>query len=79
MEITIAIVGLGYVGLPLAVAFGKQLKTIGFDLNEEKLVSYRAAVDRLLRPELAGAWLLPLARPVLGRYAVETNAPAALC
>ena len=38
---TIAIVGLGYVGLPLAVAFGKQLRTIGFDLNEFKLNSYR--------------------------------------
>jgi UDP-N-acetyl-D-galactosamine dehydrogenase len=45
MTNTIAIVGLGYVGLPLAVAFGKQLKTIGFDLNEEKLISYRKGID----------------------------------
>jgi len=42
---TIAIVGLGYVGLPLAVAFGKQIRTVGFDLNEEKLASYRQGVD----------------------------------
>jgi len=42
---TIAIVGLGYVGLPLAVAFGKQIRTIGFDLNEEKLASYRQGID----------------------------------
>ncbi len=42
---TVAIVGLGYVGLPLAVAFGKQIRTIGFDLNEEKLASYRAGID----------------------------------
>lgn len=42
---SIAIVGLGYVGLPLAVAFGKQLKTIGFDLNEQKLSSYRSGCD----------------------------------
>ncbi len=42
---TIAIVGLGYVGLPLAVAFGKQIRTIGFDLNEDKLASYRAGID----------------------------------
>lgn len=41
----IAIVGLGYVGLPLAVAFGKQIRTIGFDLNEEKLNSYRSGID----------------------------------
>ena len=38
---TIAIVGLGYVGLPLAVAFGKQFVTIGFDLSTEKVESYK--------------------------------------
>jgi len=42
---TIAIVGLGYVGLPLAVAFGNRNRTIGFDLNEEKLASYRQGID----------------------------------
>ncbi|MFT5335469.1 MAG: UDP-N-acetyl-D-galactosamine dehydrogenase, partial [Halioglobus sp.] len=45
MTDTIAIVGLGYVGLPLAVAFGKKIKTIGFDLNEEKLENYRLGKD----------------------------------
>ena len=42
---TVAIVGLGYVGLPLAVAFGRQRPTIGLDLNEEKLAHYRAGRD----------------------------------
>jgi UDP-N-acetyl-D-glucosamine/UDP-N-acetyl-D-galactosamine dehydrogenase len=42
---TIAIVGLGYVGLPLAVAFGSSRRTIGLDLNEEKLAHYRAGHD----------------------------------
>ena len=42
---TIAVVGLGYVGLPLAVAFGRQRRTIGFDLNEEKLRRYVAGQD----------------------------------
>ena len=42
---TVAVVGLGYVGLPLAVAFGKQLRTIGFDLSEEKIAHYRRAED----------------------------------
>jgi UDP-N-acetyl-D-galactosamine dehydrogenase len=42
---TVAVVGLGYVGLPLAVAFGAARRTIGFDLNEEKLDSYRAGID----------------------------------
>ncbi len=32
-ERVIAVIGLGYVGLPLAVEFGKQRKTIGFDIN----------------------------------------------
>ena len=41
----IAVVGLGYVGLPLAVAFGKQVPTIGFDLDERKLENYRKGLD----------------------------------
>ena len=41
----VAVVGLGYVGLPLAVAFGKQFRTIGFDLSERKIDSYRRFVD----------------------------------
>ncbi|MEQ9395901.1 nucleotide sugar dehydrogenase [Haliea sp.] len=45
MNETVAIVGLGYVGLPLAVAFGRQRRTIGFDLNERKLEHYRAGHD----------------------------------
>ena len=42
---TVAVVGLGYVGLPLAVAFGKQHTTIGFDLNENKIANYRNGID----------------------------------
>lgn len=45
MQETIAVVGLGYVGLPLAVAFGAAGPTIGFDINDKKLASYRAGVD----------------------------------
>jgi len=41
----IAVVGLGYVGFPLAVEFGKVRETIGFDLSEEKVESYRQCVD----------------------------------
>jgi UDP-N-acetyl-D-galactosamine dehydrogenase len=41
----IAVVGLGYVGLPLAIAFGKKYRTIGFDLSEEKITAYRAGYD----------------------------------
>jgi UDP-N-acetyl-D-galactosamine dehydrogenase len=42
---TIAVVGLGYVGLPLAVEFGKQHPTIGFDLSAAKVEAYRRHVD----------------------------------
>jgi UDP-N-acetyl-D-galactosamine dehydrogenase len=42
---TVAVIGLGYVGLPLAVAFGKKFPTIGFDLSERKIESYRRHID----------------------------------
>ncbi len=42
---TVAIVGLGYVGLPLAIEFSKQRRTIGFDLSETKISDYRRGVD----------------------------------
>jgi UDP-N-acetyl-D-galactosamine dehydrogenase len=42
---TIAVVGLGYVGLPLAVEFGKKYRTIGYDLAEGKIASYKNYCD----------------------------------
>jgi len=42
---TIAVVGLGYVGLPLAVEFGTHYRTIGFDLSAKKVAAYRTFVD----------------------------------
>jgi UDP-N-acetyl-D-galactosamine dehydrogenase len=42
---TVAVVGLGYVGLPLAVAFGRLRPTIGLDLDEAKLAHYRDGRD----------------------------------
>lgn len=41
----IALVGLGYVGMPIAVAFAKHADVIGFDLNEEKIALYKNGVD----------------------------------
>jgi len=41
----VAVVGLGYVGLPLAVEFGKKRKTIGFDLSQAKVENYRQCID----------------------------------
>src|SRR5690349_8593158 len=41
----IAIVGLGYVGLPLAVEFGRQFDTVGFDISDDRVAELRAGRD----------------------------------
>ncbi|MDA7658415.1 nucleotide sugar dehydrogenase [bacterium] len=47
-EAVIGVVGLGYVGLPLAVEFGKQFKTLGFDINQERIDKLNADIDHTL-------------------------------
>jgi UDP-N-acetyl-D-galactosamine dehydrogenase len=42
----VAVVGLGYVGLPLAAAFGKVITTIAFDINEKRVRELRKGTDR---------------------------------
>ena len=44
----VALVGLGYVGMPIAVAFAKQVEVIGYDLNSEKIKLYKSGVDPTL-------------------------------
>jgi UDP-N-acetyl-D-galactosamine dehydrogenase len=44
----IAIIGLGYVGLPLAVEFGKKLETVGFDINQKRIDDLQKGIDRTL-------------------------------
>ena len=41
----LSLIGLGYVGMPIAVAFAKKLDVIGFDVNEKKIDQYRSGVD----------------------------------
>ena len=45
---SIAIVGLGYVGLPLAVEFGRKRKVIGFDINETRIQELKQGIDKTL-------------------------------
>ena len=45
MQKTVAVVGLGYVGLPLAIEFGKKLNTIGFDVSVSKIENYQRSHD----------------------------------
>lgn len=42
----IAIIGLGYVGLPLAVEFGKKIQVVGFDINKERIAELKSGFDR---------------------------------
>lgn len=44
-EEKLALVGLGYVGMPIAVAFAKKIKVIGFDYNAEKIRKYKMGID----------------------------------
>lgn len=44
-EEKIALIGLGYVGMPIAVAFAKKTEVIGFDLNKEKIAKYKSGID----------------------------------
>lgn len=57
-DVKLAVVGLGYVGLPLAVAFGKQREVIGFDINEARIEALKNGHDHTLEldsVELASA------------------------
>ena len=59
----LGVVGLGYVGLPLAVAFGKVMPTLGFDINAKRVDELRSGHDRTLeveQAELVGASMLTL-------------------
>lgn len=44
-DVRIAVVGLGYVGLPLAVAFARKHSVVGFDISQERIASLRAGID----------------------------------
>ena len=44
-EEKLSLVGLGYVGMPIAVAFARKIKVVGFDLNEKKIELYKSGID----------------------------------
>ncbi|ADE13749.1 nucleotide sugar dehydrogenase [Nitrosococcus halophilus Nc 4] len=56
-EVRIGIIGLGYVGLPLAVEFGKKFPTLGFDINSTRITELKEGYDSTLEvePELLAA------------------------
>ena len=66
----VAVLGLGYVGLPLVVEFGKQLRTIGFDVRADKVAKCRAGTDPSRE--------IPAAELALAVHAEYTGDPLAL-
>jgi UDP-N-acetyl-D-galactosamine dehydrogenase len=50
----VAIIGLGYVGLPLAIEFGKKYKVLGFDINHDRIVELSSGKDRTNEADLDG-------------------------
>ena len=65
---TICIVGLGYVGLPLAVEFGKSYQTIGFEINAGRVKELQKGIDSTLEVE---AELLQKAKKLTYTYDVD--------
>ena len=63
----IGVIGLGYVGLPLAVEFGRHFPTLGFDINAERIQELKSGRDRTLEVDSA-----ELAAAPLLRYASDT-------
>lgn len=53
-EIRIAVIGLGYVGLPLAIEFGKKYKVLGFDINQKRVAELQNGFDHTLEADLEG-------------------------
>jgi UDP-N-acetyl-D-galactosamine dehydrogenase len=69
-NITVAVVGLGYVGLPLVIEFGKQFKTIGFDILAEKVKKCQSGTDPSRE--------IPDEEMRLAKNAIYTNDPSNL-
>src|SRR5665647_437809 len=53
-EFKIAVIGLGYVGLPLAIEFGKKYKVLGFDINKTRVEELQKGLDHTLEADLQG-------------------------
>lgn len=50
----IAVIGLGYVGLPLAIEFGKKYKVLGYDINKQRVEELQSGIDHTLEADLEG-------------------------
>ena len=64
----ISVVGLGYVGLPLAVAFARVADVVGYDINRHKVEQYHLGIDATKE---VGVWRYKKPRPSKGRKASQ--------
>ena len=65
-KLSIGIIGLGYVGLPLAIEFNKQYPTVGFDKNKDRINQLKEGTDKTLelsREELKASKLTYTFKP----------------
>ena len=79
-DVRLAVIGLGYVGLPLAVEFGKGSDVVGFDINESRIDELKAGADmtREVTPEMlaeAGGLRFSADPDALKRRAMSTSSP----
>ena len=51
-EVKIGVIGLGYVGLPLAVEFFKKFKVVGYDINKERVNQLQNGIDNTLETDI---------------------------
>ncbi len=54
MNVNIAVIGLGYVGLPLAIEFGKKFNVLGFDINTKRVTDLQSGIDITQEADLEG-------------------------
>ncbi|WP_370392218.1 nucleotide sugar dehydrogenase [uncultured Winogradskyella sp.] len=74
----IAIIGLGYVGLPLAVEFAKQYFVVGFDINEQRIAELNAGTDKTLEVEDADLQAVLVSEDTADTGLLVTNKAEAL-
>ena len=69
----LGIIGLGYVGLPLAVEFAKKYKVIGYDINVDRINELKSGIDHTLEidPDQLNAVITPVCTTATGLYVTD--------
>ena len=77
----IGVIGLGYVGLPLAVEFAKRYKVIGYDISSARISELRSGIDKTLEisPDNLDKVLTPDCSTATGLYCTNETEPLASC